>query len=63
MTENKLFRIKALQKRVASRHGQATIEYVLMLASIVVVISAFFTAFHNDIVRWLFTFIGKLLTQ
>ncbi len=45
------------------RRGQATIEYVLMLASIVVVLSAFLTAFHTDIVRFFFTFIGQLLTS
>lgn len=43
--------------------GQATIEYVLMLATIVVVLSAFLTAFHTHIVRFFFTFIGQLLTS
>lgn len=41
--------------------GQATIEYVLMLSTIVVLLSAFFTAFHKDIVRFFFQFIGQLL--
>lgn len=57
-----MFRRKVLDKALACQKGQATIEYVLMLASIVVVISAFFTAFHTDVVRWLFIFVGKLLT-
>lgn len=41
--------------------GQATIEYVLMLSTIVVMLSAFLTAFHKDIVRFFFQFIGQLL--
>lgn len=44
-----------------TRNGQATIEYVLMLSTIVVLLSAFFTAFHRDIVRFFFQFIGQLL--
>ncbi|WP_428073885.1 class III signal peptide-containing protein [Candidatus Avelusimicrobium luingense] len=58
-----MFRILQREKGSAAKKGQATIEYVLMLASIVVVISAFFTAFHTDVVRWLFIFVGKLLTS
>ncbi len=59
-----LHRIKALSRRACrGQRGQATIEYVLMLSSILVVISAFITAFHNDIVRWFFMFIGQLLTK
>lgn len=46
-----------------TRRGQATIEYMLMLGSILVVFSAFLTAFHNDIVRWFFMFIGQMLTK
>ncbi len=49
--------------RNAPTAGQATIEYVLMLATIVVVLSAFLTAFHTDIVRFFFTFIGQLLSS
>lgn len=45
------------------RQGQASLEYVLMLGSIMVIISAFITAFHKDIVRWFFMFIGNLLTR
>lgn len=45
------------------RRGQATIEYVLMLATVVVVLSAFLTAFHTHIVRFLFIFIGQLLAS
>lgn len=41
--------------------GQATIEYVLMLATVVVVLSAALTTFHNDIARWFFTLIGIIL--
>jgi len=46
-----------------AQRGQATIEYVLMLATIVVILSAFLTAFHTHIVRFFFTFVGMLLTQ
>lgn len=45
------------------RDGQATIEYVLMLSAVVVILSAFLTAFHTHIVRFFFTFIGQLLTS
>lgn len=41
--------------------GQAAIEYVLMLASVVVIFSAFLTAFHTDMAHYLFSFIGQLL--
>lgn len=53
---------KQLQLIYLSKRGQATIEYVLMLATIVVLLSAFLTAFHKDIVRFMFMFIGQLLT-
>lgn len=46
-----------------NKRGQATIEYVLMLATIVVLLSAFLTAFHTHIVRFFFTFVGKLLME
>lgn len=45
------------------RRGQATIEYVLMLATVVVLLSAFLTAFHTDIVRFFFAFIGRLVSR
>lgn len=45
------------------KKGQATIEYMLMLGSILVVFSAFLTAFHNDIVRWFFMFVGQMLSK
>lgn len=48
---------------LGGRKGQASIEYVLMLGSIMVIISAFITAFHKDIVRWFFMFVGQLLTK
>ena len=43
--------------------GQATIEYVLMLSSVVVIFSAFLTAFHTDMVHYLFSFVGQLLSK
>lgn len=55
-------RIKAVWRLLRQRKGQASIEYVLMLSSILVILSAFITAFHKDIVRWFFTFVGQLLT-
>ena len=51
-----------LEKETLSR-GQATIEYVLLLAAVVVIFSAFATAFHTDMVRYLFTFIGQMLPE
>ncbi len=57
-------KIKTVGRRfLRGRQGQASIEYVLMLGSILVIISAFITAFHNDIVRWFFMFIGNLLMK
>lgn len=56
-------RLKAAMRLWRQRSGQATIEYVLMLGSILVVFSAFVTAFHKDIVRWFFMFIGQMLTK
>lgn len=57
-------KIKTVGRRfLQGRQGQASIEYVLMLGSILVIISAFITAFHNDIVRWFFMFIGNLLMK
>ncbi len=55
--------LKAAARPWQNRRGQATVEYVLMLGSILVVFSAFVTAFHQDIVRWFFMFIGQLLTK
>lgn len=49
--------------RTRSKSGQATIEYVLMLATVVVLVAAFLTAFNDKIVRWFFMFIGQLLTR
>lgn len=42
------------------KRGQATIEYVLMLATVVVVLAAAMTTFHNDVARWFFTFVGMI---
>jgi len=50
-----------VQNKRQYRSGQATIEYVLMLATIAVLVSAFFTAFNTHIVRWIFTFIGRIV--
>jgi len=50
------------QKPVLCR-GQATIEYVLLLSSVVVIFSAFLTLFHTDMVHYLFSFIGQLLPE
>ena len=46
-----------------NQNGQATIEYVLMLSTVVVLVAAFLTAFNDQIVRWFFMFIGQLLTR
>ncbi|MBR3899912.1 MAG: class III signal peptide-containing protein [Elusimicrobiaceae bacterium] len=43
--------------------GQVTIEYVLMLGSVLVILSAFLTTFHTDIAHWFFTFIGYALSK
>ena len=51
-----------LRQHCCDKKGQASAEYVLMLSSIVVVLSAFMMAFHKDIVRWFFIFIGEMLT-
>lgn len=57
-------RIKAVLRRARyNRRGQASVEYVLMLGSILVILSAFITAFHKDIVRWFFVFVGQLITR
>ncbi|MBP5403552.1 MAG: hypothetical protein J6Y17_00490 [Elusimicrobiaceae bacterium] len=50
------------EKEKLSR-GQATIEYVLMLVSVVVIFSAFVTTFHTDMVHYIFSFIGQLLPE
>jgi len=51
------------QSVLTQAKGQATVEYILMLSSIVVVILAFFTAFHTHIVRFCFQFVGMLITS
>ena len=51
-----------LQRYIPAKNGQATVEYILMLSSVVVILSAFLTAFHKDIVKWFFMFIGEMLT-
>ncbi len=62
ITEINAMRIKKPAWPLAARRGQATIEYVLMLATVVVILSAFLTAFHTDIVRFFFTFVGQLVS-
>lgn len=56
-------RLKRPCGRWARQKGQATIEYVLMLATVAVVLSAFLTAFNTHIARWFFAFIGQMLTS
>ena len=56
-------KIKALWRCCKGKRGQASIEYMLMLGSVMVIFSAFVTAFHMDIVRWFFMFIGQMLTK
>ena len=46
---------------IPSVRGQATIEYILMLAAVVVVFSAFMMAFNTEVVHYIFSFIGQLL--
>ncbi len=46
---------------LTQQKGQATVEYILMLSSIVVVLLAFLTAFHTHIARFFFQFVGMLL--
>ena len=53
--------VKKQLPRLRASSGQATVEYILMLATIVVVLSAFLTAFHTHIVRFFFMFIGQIL--
>lgn len=55
-----LWRQHILQK-AASCKGQATIEYILMLGTILTLFSAFIMLFNKDIVRIFFSFIGMLM--
>ena len=48
---------------LVKKQGQATIEYVLMLATVVVVLAAAMTTFHTDVARWFFTFVGIISGQ
>ena len=48
-------------KGLSCKKGQATIEYVLMLGTVLTLFSAFVTLFHKDIVRIFFSFIGMLM--
>lgn len=60
-----LSRLKAIWYYVGgvrSRKGQATVEYILMLSSVMVILAAFLTTFHKDIVKWFFMFIGEMIT-
>lgn len=50
-----------LRKGIASQKGQATIEYVLMLGTVLTLFSAFIMLFNKDIVRIFFSFIGMLM--
>ncbi len=49
------------QTGLASNKGQATIEYVLMLGTVLTLFSAFIMLFNKDIVRIFFSFIGMLM--
>ena len=45
------------------KKGQATVEYILMLSSIVVVVSAFLMSFHTRLARFFFDFVGMLISS
>ncbi|WP_428074920.1 hypothetical protein [Candidatus Avelusimicrobium aviculae] len=62
-TENKsaMFLKQKRQNKLADNSGQATIEYVLMLGTVVTLFSAFIMLFNKDIVRIFFSFIGMLM--
>lgn len=53
----------AAVKNLRLSRGQATIEYVLMLVSVVVIFSAFMTIFNTEVVHYIFSFIGQLLPE
>lgn len=53
----------ATVKNLRLSRGQATIEYVLMLVSVVVIFSAFMTIFNTEVVHYIFSFIGQLLPE
>lgn len=56
------FGVKTRLRRLCKR-GQATIEYIMMLCTVVVLFSAAFVTFHTRIARWFFTLIGVILDQ
>ena len=59
---NMLLEVKGRLRKWCKR-GQATIEYLMMLCTVVVLFSAAFVTFHTRIARWFFTLIGVILDQ
>lgn len=53
--------LKQKRKGLAANKGQATIEYILMLGTVLTLFSAFVMLFNKDIVRIFFSFIGMLM--
>jgi len=52
---------RAALKLPANKKGQQTVEFVLMLGTIVSVILAFIAAFHKQLAGGFFTIIGNIL--
>ncbi len=49
-------------KIIANRNGQQTVEFLLMLGSIVAFVLAFSMSFHKQLAGGFFTIIGNILS-
>lgn len=48
-------------KQINNRRGQQTVEFILMLGTVVTVALAFIVTFHKELAGGFFTIIGSIL--
>lgn len=53
--------LKTALKKINNRRGQQTVEFILMLGTVVTVALAFIVTFHKELAGGFFTIIGSIL--
>ena len=53
--------LKAALKQVNNKRGQQTVEFILMLGTVVTIALAFIVTFHKELAGGFFTIIGSIL--
>lgn len=53
--------LQAAFKGVNNKRGQQTVEFILMLGTVVTLVMAFIVTFHKELAGGFFTIIGSIL--